>query len=356
MTLPKIPDRVANLVNVNQQRSWAYIAYKSTVDPLLIGQKRKYNVSRAIFRSPPSSSFSPANSTTGLLGTMSTKFFVDFVKDENATWAISNVTPVPYFQYVDSNSPDALDDAISSSITAALDKISSLDKSSFFTLSFKKAVILQAEIAKELANVPSGGIYFKEINHQTGKYAWDYHFGNDKRLLGSSTFSLAGPRLLFQQSQLSNAILRSSNSSLNGAQITHGFRLMPFYGNTKLTIPFGGIIGSILYPFGVSFLLPIFTVGLVREKETRIFTMMKMNGMGTLPYHISHYLTMYILYAISTLIFLTAGFFSKLTFFTQTQPAVLLLLFFVWGHNQISLAFFFTSIFNKSRNALGNRN
>jgi hypothetical protein len=36
------------------------------------------------------------------------------------------------------------------------------------------------------------------------------------------------------------------------------------------------MVGRILYPFGVSFLLPIFVITLVKEKEDRILVMMRM--------------------------------------------------------------------------------
>ncbi len=60
-------------------------------------------------------------------------------------------------------------------------------------------------------------------------------------------------------------MLRHSNSSLSAAQITHGFRIMPQVDSNALNIPFGGVIGRILYPFGVSFLLPVFVLILGTE-------------------------------------------------------------------------------------------
>jgi hypothetical protein len=82
--------------------------------------------------------------------------------------------------------------------------------------------------------------------------------------------------------------------------------------------------------------------------------MMKMNGMKLWAYYLSHYVTFYALYAVSSLIFLITGKFSGLEFFTLTDSSVLILLFFVWGHVQIALAFLFSAIFSKSRTALGN--
>ena len=62
----------------------------------------------------------------------------------------------------------------------------------------------------------------------------------------------------------------------NSTKITHGFRGMPQLFTTKADIPIASMVGRILYPFGVSFLLPIFVITLVKEKEDRILVMMRM--------------------------------------------------------------------------------
>jgi hypothetical protein len=61
----------------------------------------------------------------------------------------------------------------------------------------------------------------------------------------------------------------------------------------------------------------------------------------------------------STFLFVLAGAAIKLTMFTKTAPSVLFVMFFIWGsqclikgHNNISLAFFFATLSNKSRLAL----
>jgi hypothetical protein len=51
---------------------------------------------------------------------------------------------------------------------------------------------------------------------------------------------------------------------------------MPQLFTTKADLPIASFVGRILYPFGVSFLLPIFVITLVKEKEDRILVMMKM--------------------------------------------------------------------------------
>jgi hypothetical protein len=78
--------------------------------------------------------------------------------------------------------------------------------------------------------------------------------------------------------------------------------------------------------------------------------MMKMNGLKTIYYYISHYLTFYFLYSISSVIFLLCGFLTNLTFFNSTETSVLILIFFLWGHGmffcngKLKYAFPFSSL------------
>jgi ABC-2 family transporter protein len=111
----------------------------------------------------------------------------------------------------------------------------------------------------------------------------------------------------------------------------HKVHFLTVVGTTKIYLPFGSLIGGILYPFGVSFLLPIFVIIIVQEKENRILVMMKINGVKSWAYYFSHYITFYILYASSSLFFLISGGVAQLSFFTQTDNSLLALLFFVWG-------------------------
>ncbi|KAI8909839.1 hypothetical protein EDD86DRAFT_190811 [Gorgonomyces haynaldii] len=343
-----VDPNVYNYFSINQQRTWSLFGYAPDVDPKLLGERpQKPNVDplALLVPSPP---FTPANASSGLLSTMDTRYYLEISPVRGF-----NITPIPWFQRID-GTPDALDDEIAKNIQKALEDISKLNKDAFtqLPLNYTKVNILNAEINQLLKTIPYGATYYRKIDHPSLKYAWTLQFGRDKRLDGSTGFPSPGPRLLSQQTQLSNAVLRFSNASLANTRITQGFRIMPFVKTNELKIPFGGVIGSILYPFGVSFLLPIFIIILVQEKEQRILVMMRMNGMKSWSYYISHYITFYVLYTLSTLVFLISGYYGKLTFFTLTQSSVLIWMFFVWGHNQIALAFFFSTLFNRSRFAL----
>lgn len=128
---------------------------------------------------------------------------------------------------------------------------------------------------------------------------------------------------------------------------------MPNLLNNAITFPIASFIGRILFPFGVSFLLPIFTIILVKEKEDRILIMMQMNGLKKRAYFISHFLHFYAMHFVSSTVFLVTGKVTNLEMFSKTSAGVLILMFFMWGNVQIALAFLFSTIFSKNRTALG---
>lgn len=249
------------------------------------------------------------------------------------------------------------DEAIAKAITDAIALIAETDKSVLQKSDppVEELLRFNSKINKLLLNVPYGATQFNKLDFSAKAFSWTHQIGTDKRIAASSSFPGAGIRQVLQQTQLDNAILRNSNvtSPLASATITQGVRGFPQLASTKLDYPAGGFIGRILFPFGVSFLLPIFVVMLVKEKEDRIQVMMTMNGMSPVTYFASHYITFYLLFMLSSLVFIGAGYGAKLTLFTQTSFPLLLLLFFVWGLSQNALVFLLASLFSRSRNALG---
>ncbi|KXS09467.1 P-loop containing nucleoside triphosphate hydrolase protein [Gonapodya prolifera JEL478] len=159
--------------------------------------------------------------------------------------------------------------------------------------------------------------------------------------------------------EVSNMILRNigaipSSVSFANATIAQGFRHFPSYINTKSAaqLPIASFIGRILYPWGVSFLIPIFVVAIVKEKEARVEVMMEMNGLKRSTYFLTQYIQYLVLALASAIVFIVAGTALRMDMFTTTGKAVLPILFFIWANVQVSLAFFFGSFFSKSRSAL----
>ncbi|KAJ3058532.1 hypothetical protein HK102_010453, partial [Quaeritorhiza haematococci] len=69
-------------------------------------------------------------------------------------------------------------------------------------------------------------------------------------------------------------------------------------------------------------------------------------------YYLTHLVHFYSLHILSSLFFLITGFLCNLELFTRTAPAVLFVVWLVWGFAQIATAFVFSTVFDKARTAL----
>ncbi|OUM68606.1 hypothetical protein PIROE2DRAFT_32023, partial [Piromyces sp. E2] len=107
-----------------------------------------------------------------------------------------------------------------------------------------------------------------------------------------------------------------------------------------------------LFPWGVSFLIPIFVIALVKEKEERFLVMMNMNGMKSSTYYISVYITNLILSFASMACFNIAGMIGDMNMFTKTSFVVLFIVFFVWANVQVAIAFVLSFFFSRNGTAL----
>jgi hypothetical protein len=282
-----------NVFQVQQLRAASLYGAASEVDLALIGKKEKssflppqvlFNASFANL--PP---FSPATNESGLFGTIPSKYYAIYgVNNKTLGPLLFGVEPSPWFNYTKGND-EALDDALGLALSGIILEIAKIPKDGLTGNNRTAANLVFIQVGKVLQNLPYGGVFFNQIDHKKKKYSYNLHYGSDIRVSGASNFPAPGQRLLYEQTQLSNAILRHSNTNFSQAQITQGLRIFPYVANTKFTLPFGGLIGGILYPFGVSFLLPIFTIILFQEKENRILVMMRMNGMKSWAYYLSHY-------------------------------------------------------------------
>ena len=171
-----------------------------------------------------------------------------------------------------------LDNKISATVQSLYGELARVNKSAAEVSDPSDALKLSFYIAVSgiVAKSPHGGILFEAVDFVTKKFDYILEIGDDRRLSRAADFPSKGFRRLIAQSQLSNAFMRNINPALSNAQITQSIRAMPVLKSTKFSLPIGSLLGGILYPFGVSFLLPIFVITLVKEKETRIFVMMKM--------------------------------------------------------------------------------
>ena len=72
------------------------------------------------------------------------------------------------------------------------------------------------------------------------------------------------------------------------------------------------IVRRVLYPYGVSFLLPSFVITLVKEKENRVLVMIRMNGLKHYAYYMTHYIHFYILHVTNSAFFVASGLVFKM--------------------------------------------
>ncbi|KAJ3289502.1 hypothetical protein HK104_007417, partial [Borealophlyctis nickersoniae] len=358
-----------------QLRPWAIVAADPSIDLTTLGitPQRNWSISELGNLPPsfttPGLSFKPTNGTntsltaTGLFDTIEPRIYIDADATNPTSPANARLVQVPYFTPDTTvHTPSDMDDRISSLLKTVFESLTQINKTAVTggdDTTPEDITRFFATVNTVTSAVPYAGIYLDRLDHPSRRYKYTLHIGTDIRLQEAAAYPPPSKRLFLQQSQLSNALLRTSNpTALGSTSITQGVRLFPQVGNSKVTFPFIGLLGRILFPFGVSFLLPIFVIVLVREKEERVVVMMRMNGVKSTTYYLSHYLTFLTLYALSTLIFflvgslITVGEGEKITFFTKTDPAVLVIMFVLWGNVQVGMAFVFASVFSRSRNAL----
>eukprot|EP01027_Heterolobosea_sp_BB2_P006992 GEZU01010470.1.p1 GENE.GEZU01010470.1~~GEZU01010470.1.p1 ORF type:complete len:184 (+),score=45.20 GEZU01010470.1:41-592(+) len=111
------------------------------------------------------------------------------------------------------------------------------------------------------------------------------------------------------------------------------------------------ILGIALFPFAISFLMPVFLYTLTMEKELRLREMMKMLGLKPFTYWANNYFFDLILFSAVALVFVACELAFRVRFFTQSSPLLSFLLFFLWGNSMIAMAFFLSTLFSRSRSA-----
>jgi hypothetical protein len=258
---------IVNFFSSKQLRSsLLYSKSDSVADSLLGGRVLNdpilapvWNASALQAQLTPPAFVSPQqNASIGVLGTIPTRYWLNFTYLPTGVLPIA-YQPVPLFR-ASSGGLDGIDDQISAAISTTLEELSKVDKSILLKNNAKPAelAIFYSLLDKYVQGLPHGGVYFDKIDHSAKSYDWTFATGFDKRFSASTTFPPMGIRQLYQQVSLDNAVLRTGNvAGLGAATITQGFRAMPQVQTNKIDIPFDGLIGGILYPQGISFLLPV---------------------------------------------------------------------------------------------------
>lgn len=208
--------------------------------------------------------------------------------------------------------------------------------------------------------LPDGAVTFYEANSTHLKYKaqindnrfMSYHRNNGitKINLGSYSLLTITDGMLTLMDMIHQAYFRTL---FKDTEILTLVQYMPIQLQAKAELDrLLNIMGASLYPIALSLLLPVFMYSVVLEKEEKLQDFMKMNGMKISNYWVVGFCFNFVIYAITVIIFMVFGILVvNLQFFTQTSPALLVILLTGWGICQISLAFFIQVFISKARTA-----
>lgn len=256
-------------------RPWAIVG-TSSVNPSLIGNVPKQPaLSNASAIPSGIPYFKSGQSSNGILDTIEPRWYV---LTNSFPPQLSGYQQVPFFlqNFTDIQS---MTNYYYSAIQSSISKLAMVPPVSAAIEAISQDIAAAETLYSlhtALDDTPYAGIYFDQIDHSKKNYSYTLQIGENNVLSNIQGFPTAGLRKLLQQSQLSNGILRMSDSKLSQTVITQGTRAFPYLESGQIFFPFGSVIGRILYPLGISFLLPIFTLTLVKDKEARILAMLRM--------------------------------------------------------------------------------
>lgn len=150
--------------------------------------------------------------------------------------------------------------------------------------------------------------------------------------------------------RMNNAYLRTH---FNDTYIVSGQQFMPFKPAVRNEAEkILNAIGNLAYPVLLALGLPVYLYGLVLEKEKRLIQTMRINGLKMSNYWLVNFVFSLLQYCVVMTVFYCSGYYlSGLTFFTDTDPIIVLSIFFGWGLNQVSQAFFLSCFLNDSQTA-----
>ncbi|KAJ1560999.1 hypothetical protein HK405_005233 [Cladochytrium tenue] len=214
-----------------------------------------------------------ASSSYGILGSIGQRLYANLSLASSNNYSFNGFIPVPYFQQDSSaTTPDILDNDIGDALKTFINQLATLDKSVLQKSSPSAAELSAFYLSASVftAQMPYGSVFLDTIGTSNLSSRVVLSVGSDKRLEASSNFASKGQRLFSFITQLNQGFTNywaanvASTSRLFNATITQGIRAFPDTQSTSINFEFGGLIGRILYPFGVSFLLPIFVIVLVK--------------------------------------------------------------------------------------------
>jgi len=359
-------DPIIFFVLKNVVRPWGLVAVNNSTDKELIGKRPKESANITLL-SIDDDKYNLTNK--GILDYSYTRYFLnlyDLIYNDTRSFSFERV---PFFEHIDAKNEDELDDEVTKRIKI-VNKIIKNTTFSDYSEDEKKYIELSKfkdtndAIVQSVNYMPYGALLIDNIDDKNLKYKALLSVGDNQRLTSMYNtpgnvnpyvnYPSKGKRMLYFITEFHSSFLRKITD--NASTITQGFRSFPILKKVDLAgsivDTLNAVLGVFLYPWGVSFLIPVFVIGLVKEKEDRYLIMMKMNGMKSSIYYIFTYLTNLILSMISMLCLIITGLILEMKLFTQTSIPVLFMEFFIWCNVQVILSFALSFFFKRNSTAL----
>ncbi|KAL5475219.1 hypothetical protein EMCRGX_G027292 [Ephydatia muelleri] len=287
---------------------------------------------------------------------------------DNGTYATNNTIQVPFFVSIEDR--QEMDKLLTGVITTYNDLANS---SSSVTDQYSRMYIITAENEAQYQQVlqyvqarqfqkvrPHGGIFFDGVSQDSNAYRMNYTLVvNDLSL-----YSVRGLGALFAYvnfevhrrnnviNMISNAVVKNltNNTSTDPIIVTY---IAPLPAKpTTISVDILTILSGLLFPFATSFLLPVFVSKLVKDRFEKQVIMMEQNGLDRWTYWLVTYVFDYLLYICVTVVVTMTSLAFSMRLFTQTHPVVIGVVFLLWGHAQIVLAFFLSNFFSRPRTSI----
>ncbi|KAJ3113607.1 hypothetical protein HK100_001931, partial [Physocladia obscura] len=190
------------------------------------------------------------NGYFGLLGTLEPRLFAN-----TSSNLLSSITynEVPYEQQIDGISDNDVDTALAALINQVIIGLATLNKTALTAKNVATSDLLKfyASASKVTEIMPYGAIFLDSFDPGSLLARYILHVGTDTRIAAASNFPTQGMRMLTLIAQLGQANFRGlSQVGHRNDTLTQGIRAFPEIDSTAINLPFGGLIGRILYPFG----------------------------------------------------------------------------------------------------------
>ncbi|VYS59677.1 unnamed protein product [Arabidopsis thaliana] len=198
----------------------------------------------------------------------------------------------------------------------------------------------------------------KKINEFVGAFDFQNTNGNNLNVSVwyNSTFkndTVVRPMALIRVPRLVNLASNAYLEFLKGSETKILFEYvkeMP-KPETKLSLDIASLIGPLFFTWVILLLFPVILTTLVYEKQQRLRIMMKMHGLGDVPYWIVSYTYFLLISILYMLCFAIFGSLIGLNFFRLNDYSIQLVFFFICINLQISVAFLASAMFSDVKTA-----